>query len=90
MSAPMAPGDFNRPKDTASVVTTIISAPAARAASPIFVTSVAVPNRLGVCTTTQAVSASRAPSTSASASTASGRASTVRPAASAMVRTVAA
>ena len=56
MSAPISPGDFNRPIDTASVTTTISRAPAAWAASAILVTSVAVPKTFGVWTTTQAVS----------------------------------
>ncbi len=58
MSAPISPGGFRRPKDTASVDTTMSRAPAACAASAIRVRSVTVPNRLGVCTTTQATSAS--------------------------------
>src|SRR5665213_2986695 len=57
MSAPISPGDFSRPKATASVVTTISRAPAAWAASAILVTSVTTPKTLGVWTTTQAVSA---------------------------------
>ena len=68
MSAPISPGDFSRPMDTASVTTTISRAPAAWAASAIFVTSVAVPKTLGVCTTTQAVSGPMASITAASAS----------------------
>ena len=90
MSAPISPGDLIRPHETASVVTTTISAPASRAALPMAVTSVTAPKRLGVCTTTQAVEASTAPITPASPSTASGMATTSRPAASAMVRIVAA
>jgi hypothetical protein len=88
MSAPISPGDFSRPKDTASVVTTINSAPAAWAAAAIFVTSVAVPKTLGVCTTTQAVSASMAAITASSASMAGARRSVATPAAWARVSTV--
>ena len=70
MSAPISPGDFNRPIDTASVTTTISRAPAAWAASAILVTSVAVPKTFGVWTTTQAVSGPIWSMTAASASNA--------------------
>ncbi len=79
MSAPISPGDFSRPIDTASVTTTISRAPAAWAASAILVTSVAVPKTLGVWTTTQAVSLSMAAMTASSASTAAVRASVSTP-----------
>ena len=55
-----------------------------------LVTSVAVPNRLGVCTTTQATSGPRCSSTAASLSISSGRASISMPAAWAIVFTVSA
>ena len=73
MSAPISPGDFSKPIETASVTTTISRAPAAWAASAIFETSVAVPKTFGVWTTTQAVSGPICAMTSASASTAAGR-----------------
>ena len=72
MAAPISPGDFKRPYETASVVTTISRAPAAWAASAILLTSVTVPNTFGVWTTTQAVSASIAAITASSASMAAG------------------
>ncbi len=71
-----------------SVVTTISKAPAAWAAAAILVTSVAVPNRFGVCTTTQAVSLSIWARVSASPSTASGHASVAMPTAWARVSIV--
>jgi hypothetical protein len=70
------------------VVTTISSAPAAWAAAAILVTSVTVPNTLGVWTTTQAVSASIAAITASSASMATARRWVATPAAWARVSTV--
>jgi len=70
------------------VVTTISSAPAAWAASAIFDTSVAVPNTLGVWTTTQAVPESMAAITASSASTAAGRRTMSMPSAWARVSVV--
>src|SRR6185312_6868367 len=58
MSAPISPGGFTKPSDTASATTTTSSAPARWQASASSDRSRTSPNEPGFCTTTQEVSPS--------------------------------
>ena len=62
ISAPIAPGDFSAPKETASVTTTMSKAPAACAFSASPERSLTRPKTSGICTTTQEVSPSHSAS----------------------------